>query len=112
MSVVSDTPRLDFCFRFNQFNKGSNYLFCLQHVYDNEISREVLRQSKAAINKLSKVVPRGDILDKVKAYVLGKSDRPLVVHGHSGCGKTSVMASVAVEVMFNNILLVILLNTP
>ena len=51
-------------------------------------------------------------MDKVKAYILGKSDRPLVVHGHSGCGKTSVMASVAVEVMFNNILLVILLNTP
>ena len=47
----------------------------------------------------------------MKAYILGKSDRPLVVHGHSGCGKTSVMASVAVEVMFNNILFVILIFT-
>ena len=46
----------------------------------------------------------------MKAYVLGKSDRPLVVHGHSGCGKTSVMTSVAVKVMFNNILF-LLINT-
>ena len=45
------------------------------------------------------MVPRTDILDKIKAYVTGASDRPLVVHGHSGCGKTSIMASVAVEVV-------------
>ena len=70
----------------------------LQKIYENEISHEVLVHSKQAVDKLSKVVPRTDILDKIKAYVTEDSDRPLVVHGHSGCGKTSIMASVAKEV--------------
>ena len=74
-------------------------MLCLQEIYDNDIAREVLVHSKQALAKTSKIVPRADILDKIKAYITGKSDRPLVVHGYSGCGKTSVMASVAVEVI-------------
>ena len=31
-------------------------------------------------------------------YVLGKSDRPLILHGASGCGKTSLMAKAASQV--------------
>ena len=34
---------------------------------------------------------------KIKEYVLGDSKQPLVVHGESGCGKTSIMALAAEE---------------
>lgn len=47
------------------------------------------------VDKLSKIVPRNDLLDQIKTYITGSSQAPMVVHGHSGCGKTSVMASVA-----------------
>lgn len=36
-------------------------------------------------------------LQKIKDYVLGDSKEPLVVHGESGCGKTSIMALAARE---------------
>ena len=32
---------------------------------------------------------------QVETYLVGSSRYPLVVHGHSGCGKTSVMAVAA-----------------
>ncbi|XP_067942094.1 NACHT and WD repeat domain-containing protein 2-like [Watersipora subatra] len=69
----------------------------LKEVFENDVTREVLSHSRQALDKLSKVVPRSDILDQVKTYVIGDSNYPLVVHGHSGCGKTSIMASVAKE---------------
>lgn len=67
-------------------------------MYEDPISREVLNHSNQAVDKHSKVVARKDILDKVKAYITGNSNSPLVVHGSSGCGKSSVLASAAVEV--------------
>lgn len=36
-------------------------------------------------------------LQNIKDYVLGNSKEPLVVHGESGCGKTSIMALAARE---------------
>ncbi|XP_052105636.1 NACHT domain- and WD repeat-containing protein 1-like isoform X2 [Mytilus californianus] len=38
---------------------------------------------------------REDILKRIKAYVTGNSENPLVIHGFSGCGKTSIMAMAA-----------------
>jgi len=37
-------------------------------------------------------------VERIKAYVLGGSDRPLILHGASGCGKTSLMAKGASQV--------------
>ena len=34
---------------------------------------------------------------KIKEYVLGDNWDPLVIHGESGCGKTSIMAQAAKE---------------
>ena len=34
----------------------------------------------------------------MKSYILGDSDQPLVVHGPSGIGKTSLMAMAACRV--------------
>lgn len=59
----------------------------------------MLNHSNQAVDKLAKVVPRTDILDRVKDYVTGDSDWPMVLHGNSGCGKTSVMASIATQVL-------------
>lgn len=39
-------------------------------------------------------------LQKIKAYVLGDNKEPLVIHGESGCGKTSIMALAAKEAYF------------
>ena len=36
-----------------------------------------------------------------QAYVLGKSDHPLILYGDSGCGKTSLMAKAASQVSDN-----------
>jgi ABC-type dipeptide/oligopeptide/nickel transport system ATPase subunit len=35
---------------------------------------------------------RGDIIDKIKDYVIGNSNVPFILHGESGCGKTSLTA--------------------
>ncbi len=34
-------------------------------------------------------------MQQLEAYVRGKTDAPFVVHGKSGCGKTSLMAVTA-----------------
>ncbi|KAK3802261.1 hypothetical protein RRG08_004547, partial [Elysia crispata] len=42
---------------------------------------------------------REDVVDKIKEYVLGDNHLPLVLHGQSGCGKTSLMAKAASQVV-------------
>ena len=38
---------------------------------------------------------RESIIEQVKSYVLGSAEEPLVLHGHSGSGKTSIIAKSA-----------------
>lgn len=42
---------------------------------------------------------RIDILERVRNYVQGSSRQPLVLWGEGGCGKSSMLAKVAVESM-------------
>ena len=35
------------------------------------------------------------LFQRIKAYVTGNSENPLVIHGFSGCGKTSIMSMAA-----------------
>ena len=39
-----------------------------------------------------------DVEFYLQDYVIGKSDHPLILHGASGCGKTSLMAKAASQV--------------
>ena len=41
---------------------------------------------------------REDVVMQIRDYVLGTSHKPLVLHGLSGCGKTSLMAKAASQV--------------
>ncbi|KAK1124232.1 hypothetical protein K0M31_006607 [Melipona bicolor] len=38
---------------------------------------------------------REDTLEKIKEYMLGDSEKPLVLYGEGGCGKTSLLAKSA-----------------
>lgn len=38
---------------------------------------------------------REDTLEKIKEHMLGDSDKPLVLYGEGGCGKTSLLAKSA-----------------
>lgn len=38
---------------------------------------------------------REDTLERIKNYMLGNSDKPLVLYGEGGCGKTSLLAKSA-----------------
>lgn len=42
---------------------------------------------------------REDIVDKIQQYITGPSDHPFVLHGESGCGKTSLTAKGASQVI-------------
>ena len=67
----------------------------LQALQSDPVTREALTHLQQCVDKCSKIVPRKEILDQIKSYVCGTSDKPLVVHGQSGCGKTSIMAYAA-----------------
>ncbi|XP_061186244.1 NACHT and WD repeat domain-containing protein 2-like [Saccostrea echinata] len=56
---------------------------------------EFLRHAALVEEKSSGIRGRDEIVKKIKDYVLGDSKEVLVVHGESGCGKTSVMALAA-----------------
>lgn len=38
---------------------------------------------------------REDTLERIKNHMLGNSDKPLVLYGEGGCGKTSLLAKSA-----------------
>ncbi|KAK3103292.1 hypothetical protein FSP39_018264 [Pinctada imbricata] len=64
---------------------------------DSNVYEECLRHMKFCREKAN-AVSRDDILEKIKAYILGESTQPLVLHGPSGIGKTSIMAMAASKV--------------
>ena len=60
---------------------------------------EVLQHSHACVNFCKVFQGRGDIIDKIKDYVIGNSNVPFILHGESGCGKTSLTAKGSSQVL-------------
>ncbi|XP_060597437.1 NACHT and WD repeat domain-containing protein 2-like [Ruditapes philippinarum] len=61
----------------------------------NSVYVEVLQHLKACYNSCKVFQGREDMVTMIQQYVLGKlgkSDKPLILFGDSGCGKTSLMA--------------------
>ena len=59
---------------------------------------EVLRHTWFCVNKCKLFCGQEDVLDAVKTYLCcSHHQRPFVIHGLSGSGKTSIMAKVAVS---------------
>ena len=57
--------------------------------------RETLQHLHACRNFCQIFQGREEVVHRVKEYVLGASTLPLVLHGESGCGKTSLLAKSA-----------------
>ena len=53
---------------------------------------EILQHLHACSNHVKVFQGREEIIARFKAYVNGDTGRPLVIHGESGCGKTSLTA--------------------
>ncbi|CAF0992020.1 unnamed protein product [Adineta ricciae] len=65
----------------------------------DELQHEVLEHAIQCKTYVSKFHGRTDVLSKLEKYINIKNEgRPCVVHGESGCGKTSVLAKTATEV--------------
>lgn len=56
---------------------------------------ESLEHAHTCISKCAQFLGREDILNEIQNHVAGSSREPFVIHGRSGCGKTSVMAKAA-----------------
>ena len=71
--------------RLEKTKHDSLLVECLQHV-------------NTCHSKCEQFVGRKNILDDISKYINNESRHPLVVHGTSGCGKTSLLAMVAMKV--------------
>lgn len=60
-----------------------------------QIITELLQHLHACNNSVRVFYGREDSLEKIKDYMLGESDKPLVLYGEGGCGKTSLLAKAA-----------------
>ncbi|XP_034936822.1 NACHT and WD repeat domain-containing protein 2 [Chelonus insularis] len=60
-----------------------------------QIITELLQHLHACNNSVKVFYGREDSLEKIKDYMLGESDKPLVLYGEGGCGKTSLLAKSA-----------------
>ena len=59
------------------------------------IVTEILQHLHACNNSVKVFYGREESLARVKTYILGKSDKPIVFYGAGGCGKTSLLAKSA-----------------
>ncbi|CAL8088657.1 unnamed protein product [Orchesella dallaii] len=59
------------------------------------IVTEILQHLHACNNSVKVFYGREEALAKAKDYMLGKSDKPLILYGAGGCGKTSLLAQIA-----------------
>lgn len=77
----------------------------MQHekLSQDPVYTEVLQHSHACVNFCKVFQGRQDIIDQIKAYVTGSSNFPFVLHGESGCGKTSLTAKGASQVSTNTV---------
>jgi NACHT domain- and WD repeat-containing protein len=60
-----------------------------------QIITELLQHLHACNNSVKVFHGREETLDKIEAYMLGNSDKPLVLYGEGGCGKTSLLSKSA-----------------
>ncbi|XP_039965755.1 NACHT and WD repeat domain-containing protein 2 [Bactrocera tryoni] len=60
-----------------------------------QIVTEILQHLHACNNSVKVFYGREDNLEHIKRYMLGDSDKPLVLYGEGGCGKTSMLAKSA-----------------
>ncbi|XP_026300938.1 NACHT and WD repeat domain-containing protein 2 isoform X2 [Apis mellifera] len=60
-----------------------------------QIITEILQHLHACNNSVKVFYGREDTLEKIKEHMLGDSDKPLVLYGEGGCGKTSLLAKSA-----------------
>lgn len=59
------------------------------------IITEILQHLHACMNSVKVFYGREDSLEHIRKYMLGESDKPLVLYGEGGCGKTSLLAKAA-----------------
>ncbi|XP_070552817.1 NACHT domain- and WD repeat-containing protein 1-like [Ptychodera flava] len=62
---------------------------------DDPVFREALQHAKFCETKCAMFHGQSNALQKIKTYVTGNSNAPLVIYGPSGCGKTSLVAMAA-----------------
>ncbi|XP_033222269.1 NACHT and WD repeat domain-containing protein 2 [Belonocnema kinseyi] len=60
-----------------------------------QIITEILQHLHACNNSVRVFYGREDNLEKIKAYMLDDGEKPLVLYGEGGCGKTSLLAKSA-----------------
>lgn len=60
-----------------------------------QIVTEILQHLHACNNSVKVFYGREDSLEQIKNYMLGDSDKILVLYGEGGCGKTSLLAKAA-----------------
>lgn len=60
-----------------------------------QIVTEILQHLHACNNSVKVFYGREESLEKIKRYMLEDSDKPLVLYGEGGCGKTSLLAKTA-----------------
>ncbi|GLH07543.1 LOW QUALITY PROTEIN: Leucine-rich repeat and WD repeat-containing protein, partial [Gryllus bimaculatus] len=57
-----------------------------------QIVTEILQHLHACNNSVKVFYGRENNLEHIKSYMLGDSDKPIVLYGEGGCGKTSLLA--------------------
>lgn len=60
-----------------------------------QIVTEILQHLHACNNSVKVFYGREEQLERIENYMLGLSDKPLVLYGEGGCGKTSLLAKSA-----------------
>lgn len=60
-----------------------------------QIITEILQHLHACNNSVKVFYGREDSLEKIRFYMLGNCEKPLVFYGEGGCGKTSLLAKSA-----------------
>ena len=68
------------------------------HQHTTPVYKEIIDHSHQAREKCTRFYGRVDVLDSVRHYIISDSHSPLVIHGLSGCGKSSIMAKAAIMV--------------
>lgn len=59
------------------------------------IITEILQHLHACNNSVKVFYGRENSLEHIKRYMLGSNDKPLILYGEGGCGKTSLLAKAA-----------------
>ncbi|KAI5755532.1 hypothetical protein M8J77_017783 [Diaphorina citri] len=60
-----------------------------------QIVTEILQHLHACNNSVQVFYGREDTLERIKDYMTGDDDKPIVLYGEGGCGKTSLLAKTA-----------------